>query len=153
MRYDVFKPDCSKAKMLPNMLPYGLLSLCVLTIGQSCGAAQLTMQKDHCCTKCASKIALLSRDAVRHAVQDQVLIECQAAIAKRASFTLHLYRGRPTSANTRRLVIAHFKTAATEHINSKTPLVGVPGQVAWKNGEAGHLYFVTVQKGEEPDGV
>lgn len=84
-------------------------------------------------------------------LQEQVTQEYQKAISKKLSFTLHLFRGRPTSASTRRLVIAHFKAAATEHINSRTPLVGVPGSVAWKNGEAGHLYFVTVQRHQEPD--
>ena len=84
-------------------------------------------------------------------LQEQVTQEYQKAISKQLSFTLHLFRGRPTSASTRRLVIAHFKAAATEHINSRTPLVGVPGSVAWRNGEAGHLYFVTVQRHEEPD--
>ncbi len=84
-------------------------------------------------------------------LQEQVTQEYQKAISKQLSFTLHLFRGRPTSASTRRLVIAHFKAAATEHINSKTPLVGVPGSVAWSNGKAGHLYFVTVQQHEEPD--
>ena len=84
-------------------------------------------------------------------LQEQVQLEYQAAIAKRLSFALHLLHGRPTSANTRKLIIAHFKAAATEHINSRTPLVGVPGSVAWKNGEAGHLYFVTIQKDEEAD--
>ncbi len=77
--------------------------------------------------------------------------ECQAAISKQQCFTLHLLRGRPTSATTHRLVIAHFKPAGTEHLNPATPLVGVPGQVAWKSGEASHLYFVTAQKDEEPD--
>ncbi len=76
--------------------------------------------------------------------------QCQAAIAKQQAFTLHLLRGRPSSVKTRRLVIAHFKSAATEHLNSAAPLVGVPGQVQWKSGEAGHLYFVTVQR-DEPD--
>lgn len=84
-------------------------------------------------------------------MQEQVLLQYKEAIAKRLSFTLHLYRGRPSSATTRRLIIAHFKPAGSEHLNSKTPLVGVPGQVAWKNSEAGHLYFVTVQKDEEAD--
>ncbi|DBA86410.1 TPA: hypothetical protein ACH3X2_005630 [Trebouxia sp. C0005] len=83
--------------------------------------------------------------------REQVTQEYQTAISKQLSFTLHLYHGRPTSASTRRLVIAHFKAAATEHINSRTPLVGVPGSVAWRNGEAGHLYFVTVQRHEEPE--
>jgi len=76
--------------------------------------------------------------------------QCQAAIAKQQAFTLHLLRSRPSSLKTRRLVIAHFKSAATEHLNSAAPLVGVPGQVQWKSGEDGHLYFVTVQK-DEPD--
>ena len=86
-------------------------------------------------------------------MQEQVLQEFQAAISKQLSFTLHLFRGRPTSANSapRRLVIAHFKPAATEHINARTPLVGVPGSVAWRTGEAGHLYFVTVQQDEGPE--
>ena len=84
-------------------------------------------------------------------VQEQVLQQYKEAIAKRLSFTLHLYRGQPTSSTTRSLIIAHFKPAGSEHINSKTPLVGIPGQVAWKSSEAGHLYFVTVQKDEEPD--
>lgn len=83
--------------------------------------------------------------------REQVTQEYQKAISKQLSFTLHLIRGRPMSASTRRLVTAHFKAAATEHINSRTPLVGVSGSVAWKNGEAGHLYFVTVQRHEEPD--
>lgn len=81
-----------------------------------------------------------------------MLQQYKEAIAKRLSFTLHLNRGRPSSQSTRRRIIAHFKPAGSEHINSKTPLVGVPGQVAWKSGgEAGHLYFVTVQKDEETD--
>ncbi|KAL3143838.1 hypothetical protein ABBQ32_003662 [Trebouxia sp. C0010 RCD-2024] len=84
--------------------------------------------------------------------KEQVLQQYKDAIAKRLSFTLHLYRGRPSSKSTPKLIIAHFKPAGSEHINSKTPLVGVPGQVAWtSNGEAGHLYFVTVQKDEEYD--
>ena len=74
--------------------------------------------------------------------------QCQAAIAKQQAFTLHLLHGRPSSLRTCRLVVAHFKSAATEHLNSAAPLVGVPGQVQWKSGEAGHLYFVTVQKDE-----
>lgn len=85
-------------------------------------------------------------------LQEQVLQQYKDAIAKRMSFTLHLYRGRPSSQSTPKLIIAHFKPAGSEHINSKTPLVGVPGQVAWtSDGEAGHLYFVTVQKDEEYD--
>ena len=81
-----------------------------------------------------------------------MLQQYKEAIAKRLSFTLHLNRGRPSIQSTRRLIIAHFKPAGSEHINSKTPLVGVPGQVAWKSGgDAGHLYFVTVQKDEETD--
>ena len=76
--------------------------------------------------------------------------QCQAAIAKQQAFTLHLLHGRPSSLRTCRLVVAHFKSAATEHLNSAAPLVGVPGQVQWKSGEAGHLYFVTVQR-DEPD--
>ena len=83
-------------------------------------------------------------------VQKEAMQQCQAAIAKQQAFTLHLLRGRPSSLKTRKLVIAHFKSAATEHLNSAAPLVGVPGQVQWKSGEAGHLYFVTVQK-DEPD--
>ncbi|KAL0020911.1 hypothetical protein WJX77_010024 [Trebouxia sp. C0004] len=83
--------------------------------------------------------------------REQVTQEYQQAISKQLSFTLHLFRGRPTSASTCKLVVAHFKAAATEHISSRTPLVGVPGSVAWRNGEAGHLYFVTVQQHEEPD--
>ena len=77
--------------------------------------------------------------------------QCQAALAKQQPFTLHLLPARASSAShTRRLIIAHFKSAATEHLNSAAPLVGVPGQVEWKSGEAGHLYFVTIQK-DEPD--
>ena len=85
-------------------------------------------------------------------MQEQVLQQYKEAITKRLSFTLHLYRGKPSSQGPPRLIIAHFKPAGSEHINPKTPLVGVPGQVAWKSGgEAGHLYFVTVQKDEESD--
>lgn len=81
-----------------------------------------------------------------------MLQQYQEAIGKRLSFTLHLYRGAPSGQTTGKLIIAHFKPAGSEHINAKTPLVGVPGQVAWKSGgEAGHLYFVTIQKDEESD--
>ncbi|KAL0041901.1 hypothetical protein WJX79_008318 [Trebouxia sp. C0005] len=57
--------------------------------------------------------------------REQAMQQCQAAIAKQQAFTLQLHRGRPSSLKTRRLV-------------------------QWKSGEAGHLYFVTVQK-DEPD--
>lgn len=86
-----------------------------------------------------------------HIVQEQLLQEYQSAITKRLPFTLHLMRGRPTSVQTRRLVIAHFKPAATESMAPGAPLVGIPGQVGWQDGQTGQLYFVTVQKDEEPD--
>ena len=76
--------------------------------------------------------------------------QCQSAISNQQPFTLHLLHGRPSSEATHRLIIAHFKPAGTEHLNSNAPLVGVPGQVEWKSGEADHLYFVTVQKDEDP---
>ncbi|DBB02594.1 hypothetical protein WJX82_002554 [Trebouxia sp. C0006] len=107
------------------------------------------------------RITGLSRDEVKGSsiwqlfapagqTREQAMQQCQAAIAKQQAFTLHLLRGRPSSVKSRQLVIAHFKSAATEHLNSAAPLVGVPGQVQWKSGEAGHLYFVTVQR-DEPD--
>lgn len=104
------------------------------------GAANLLLLALTCCKPPAAHL------------QEQVLQQYKEAIAKRLSFTLHLYRGRRSSQTTRKLIVAHFKPAGSEHINSKTPLVGVPGQVAWKSGgEAGHLYFVTVNKDEEAD--
>ena len=36
-------------------------------------------------------------------------------------------------------------------MSSGAPLVGIPGQVGWQEGQGGLLYFVTVQKDEQPD--
>ena len=84
-------------------------------------------------------------------MQEQLLREVQQAIAEQESFNVHLLQRRHTSAKTRKLIVAHFKNAATDHINSAAPLVGVPGQVAWKSGAAGHLFFATVRRDEEPN--
>ena len=98
------------------------------------------MHKAFCCQTCADC----------H-LQEQILQEYAAAITKRLPFTLHLLRGRPNSLQTRQLIIAHFKPAATDSMNSGAPLVGIPGQVGWQEGQGGLLYFVTVQKDELPD--